>query len=128
MSEVTYALIIAVENYHQPMHFSKVRYASTDANDLADILKRVGVLSENIITLIDGNATQTRIKKELEYILQKVTEKDRVIFFFTGHGAFENGENYIIPSDSYHTDLSGTSISINSILGKFKKSLCQKNI
>ena len=128
MSEITYALIVAVENYHQPKHFSKVKYAAKDANDFSEILKRIGVLNENIIILVDSNATQTRIKKELESILKVAVENDRVIFFFTGHGAFENKENYIIPSDSYHDDISGTSISVNYILGKLKYSLSQKNI
>lgn len=128
MAGVTYALIVAVEHYNQPIHFPRVKYTTKDATEFANAIKNVGVDVDNIKLLLDGNATKTAIEKELNNLIKKVNESDRIIFYFSGHGAFENKENYLLPVDCYHDDIGITSVSVNAILGKLNKSFCEKNL
>lgn len=125
---VTYALIVAVEHYHQPKHFPRVRYATKDAAELTEALIGIGVSKDDIKLLLDGAATKTAIEKEINNLVRKVTENDRIIFFFSGHGAYEKKENFLLPSDCYNDDIESTSVSVNGILGKLNKSLCERNL
>ena len=125
---VTYVLLVAVEYYNQPNHFPRVRYATKDATEFAKALKASGVDEDNIKPLFDKNATKTAIEKEINTITKKVLENDRIIFYFSGHGAYENKENYLLPVDCYIDDINDTSVSIKQILGKLNKSFCERNL
>jgi hypothetical protein len=128
MAGITYALIVAVEDYNQPKHFKKVRYASKDATEFKNALQLSGVEEDNITLLLNSAATKTALKKEISEIARKALEPDRTIFYFSGHGAFDSSENYLLPVDCYNDDIPGTALAINSILGVLKKSLCTRNI
>jgi hypothetical protein len=128
MAGLTYALLIAIEHYNDSTHFPRVRFAIKDATELADALKSTGVDGDDITMLLDSRATKTAIDKEINNLIKKVNESDRVIIYFAGHGAFENKENYLLPVDCYNDDLATTSVSVNGILGKLKKSFCEKNL
>lgn len=128
MAGVTYALIVAIEHYNQPKHFPRVRYATKDATEFAEAIKGIGIDEDDIKMLLDGNATKTAIDKEVDNLVKKVNESDRIIFYFSGHGAFESKENYLLPVDCYHDDIANTSVSVNGILGKLNKSFCEKNL
>lgn len=125
---VTYALIVAVEYYHQPKHFPRVNYAIKDATEFAEALIKNGVYEDDIKPIFNAVATKTAIEKEIDTITKRALENDRIIFYFSGHGAYENKENYLLPVDSYNDDISATCVSINQILGKLKDSLCEKNL
>lgn len=124
----TYALIVAVEHYHQPKYFPRVKYATKDATEFAEALKLNGINEDDIILLLDSGATKTAIEKEIASISRKTLENDRIIFYFSGHGAFENRENYLLPVDGYNDDISTTCVSIKFILGKLNKSLSERNL
>ena len=63
---ITYALIIAVENYNQKKNFKKVSYASKDLKDLRQALLELGIHKNEIISLLDKDATYTAINTELD--------------------------------------------------------------
>ena len=125
---ITYALIIAVENYNQPSVFKKVSYATKDAKDLNNALIATGVHEDDIKLLIDKEATHTAINAELKNLSRKVTKVDRIILFFAGHGAYFDETNWIIPVDAYKTNMRDTCIKIDSLLGHLKKSGTRRNL
>ena len=128
LSGITYALIIAVENYNQHKNFKKVTYASKDLTDLKKALLGLGIHEYEIIPLIDKDATYTAINTELKQLSRRVTKDDRIIIFFAGHGVYVEEKNWIVPVDAYINSLKETCISIGSILGHLKKSSCKKNL
>lgn len=128
MAGTTYALVISVENYHQTGHLPKVRYANKDAIDLCNTLIEIGVDKNNIHTLQDDRATKTAIIAELNLISNIASSVDTIIFYFAGHGVYSNSQNYLAPVDTYKTDVINTCVSINQILGVFKKTACKRNI
>jgi len=125
---ITYALVIAVGNYNNPKHFPVIKFAVKDAQDFIKTLIEIGVERDDIKPLLDSNATKTAIEQEIKAITRKVTENDRIIFYFSGHGAYESRDNYLLPVDCYNDDLISTSISIHSLLGILNSSLCERNI
>jgi hypothetical protein len=124
----TYALIVGIENYNQPQHFKKVNYIRKDAEEFLNALTGVGVYQDDITLLLDSAATKTAIEKEIKNITRKAVENDRIIFFFSGHGAYESKQNFLLPADCYNDDIEGTSVSINSILGTFNSSASERNL
>ena len=129
LTEITYALIIAIENYNQPEHFPKVDYATKDADNIKDALISSSITEEGNITLLKNEkATHTAIKTDLDRLTKYATSNDRILIFFAGHGSFENEINYILPVDSYKTKISITGISIEYILGALKSAKTKKCI
>ncbi len=127
--QTTYVLIIAVENYLDPKSFPKVDYASNDADDLKEVLINNRISQdENITVLKNKKATNAAIRTELDRLTKYVTSNDRIFVFFAGHGAYAGERNFILPTDSYKTDILSTGVSIEYILGILKKAKTNKCI
>lgn len=126
----TYALIVTVENYNQSASFRKVLFATKDGEDLQNTLHQTTPLHEDTFVTIlnDKDATHKAIIAELNSICKSAAKDDRIIFFFSGHGAYIDDENYVIPVDAYTVNLKDHCISISTILGHLKKSECKRNI
>jgi uncharacterized caspase-like protein len=95
-----WGLIIGIEDY---AHLPNVDYARKDALILKEyFIKVLGVPEENIISLIDSDATKARLEGYLkEYIPSNVGQDSTLYVYFAGHGApgKKKGEPFIIPYD-----------------------------
>ena len=95
-----WGLIIGIEDYS---HLPVVNYAKKDALVMKDyFIKILRVPEENVITLINSDATKARIQGYLEkYIPSNITSETTLYVYFAGHGApdMESGEPYLIPYD-----------------------------
>jgi uncharacterized caspase-like protein len=80
-----------------------VDYARKDALIVKEYFIRVlGVPEENVISLIDSDATKARIEGYLkQYIPANVGKDTTPYVYFAGHGApeIEKGEPYLVPHD-----------------------------
>ncbi len=95
-----WGLIIGFEDY---AHLPKVEYARRDALIVKEYFIRVlGVPEENVITMIDNDATKSRIEGYLLNYIPANVEKDTTLYvYFAGHGAsdMEKGDPYLVPVD-----------------------------
>ena len=95
-----WGLIIGIEDYAR---LPSVDYARKDALIMKDYFIRVlGVKEENVISLIDGDATKARLEGYLKEYLPSNIGKDTTLYvYFAGHGApdIEEGDPYLIPHD-----------------------------
>ncbi|HEY7698449.1 MAG TPA: polysaccharide deacetylase family protein, partial [Vicinamibacteria bacterium] len=100
------ALIVGVNEYRS---WPRLRYAVNDATAVeSTLVERFGFPRENVIRLVDGDATRERIVEVLGGTLAdpgRVGPDDRVLVFFAGHGAtrkLPSGKElgYIIPVDA----------------------------
>jgi len=95
-----WGLIIGIEDYAS---LPSVNYARKDAIIIREYLNKIlGVPEENIIALIDGNATRGRIEGYIKQYLPANVEKDSTLYvYYAGHGApdMEKGEPYLVPYD-----------------------------
>lgn len=127
-SGTTYVVVVAVENYNEAKDFPKVDFAKKDAEDFVSTLKKLGYDDEDFVVLINEKATGTTIIQKVKKIAERALENDRIIFYFAGHGFYENGENLLGCVDSIKTAKPETCVPINKILGFLKKSQSKHKI
>lgn len=81
-----WVLLVGVSDYQQ---LPNLKYTDDDAFKLNSFFKSPegGALPDNQITiLIDSDATQNKILKELQLMSKKAGEDDLILFYFSGHG------------------------------------------
>ena len=118
--EEKHAIIIAVEKY-QDRKISSVQYAENDANEFAAVIKQHGFNKENITPLISEHATKTRMQSTFKTIFRKLDKDDQLFIFYAGHGFSDANKNYITCHDTVYTDLTATSISLESIFSHVRR-------
>ena len=124
MNEI-YALVIAIENYIDSK-INSVAYAENDAKEMLEALSLHNAGSMNSFLLLSKEATKTRIASNLRSILGSASKDDQVVIYYAGHGFAENDHNYLTCSDTVRGDLVKTSISIQTVFSKIRKSKCKK--
>lgn len=93
--ENTYAVIIGINAYKD----KPLPYSINSAQAFYDFLRSEAggsVPAENIVMLTDEQATKANIIAKTEEMFAKANKKDRVIFYFNGHG----GRDLVAPYDS----------------------------
>jgi hypothetical protein len=98
----TYAVIIGINDYPEPLDANGNRLKDEDGNYISedlrgcvndakfwqDLLKTsFGVKESNIHMLLDGAATEANFLKEIQWLAASVKPGDRVFFSYSGHGS-----------------------------------------
>lgn len=96
------ALVIGINNYKS---VNPLQYAVNDAKEFAQILQyKLSFAQENIITLIDEEATRSNIESAYGELAEKANFDDKIIFYFAGHGHTKSGKKgemgFLIPYDA----------------------------
>ncbi|MCX6240741.1 MAG: caspase family protein [Bacteroidetes bacterium] len=128
MTGITYGIIISIENYNESTDFPKVDFASKDAQDFTEALLELGYNEDDFLILSNEKATKTAILSKVKKFVTRVTGNDRIIFYFAGHGFYEEGQNLIAPVDAITTDKKGTCIPLLEIVDFLRTSQSSKNI
>ena len=119
------ALIIGNSEY---INSTELLNPQNDANDLAKLLKDD---LDFEVTLGLELATKTDIENLFREFVQQITPDDYIVFYFSGHGAQIDGENYLVPThasfDNF-TALKEDSVSVTNILNRLQKSESQVTI
>ena len=83
--ENSWAVIIGINNYKNET-ITDLDYAVNDAQDIGEILiEYYDFPAENIVILLNEEATAFNIKKEISGLAKNANENDRIIIFFSGH-------------------------------------------
>lgn len=96
------ALVIGINDYQIG---SPLGYARQDAEAVADVLiTHHSFPEENVIVLLDQNATRERILEEFHrFQKDEVSPDDRIVVFFAGHGMTRTGNRgevgFLLPVD-----------------------------
>lgn len=125
----TIAIIIAIENYapRQENQIRNVKYAINDARKFKEMLINSMNVDENDIHMImNEEALKSTLEYELRSLFYCLTEEDRLVFYYVGHG-FHNGiTNYLSTYDMHPSNISETAISLQKILlDPLRKSKCE---
>jgi hypothetical protein len=96
-----WGLIIGIEDYDG---LPNVEYARKDALIVRDyFIQILGIPEENIITLIDKDATKARIEGYVKNYIPSNLDNDSTLYvYFAGHGmpGIKKGEPYLVPHDA----------------------------
>ncbi len=115
----SWALVVGINDYDA---VQDLNYAVEDALAIKNMLiNQFGFKRSNVRYLIDKEATQSNIKRELSNLRKKAGENDRVIFYFAGHGETEElgideGDiGFLLPSDADADDLYYSAIDMEEL-------------
>ena len=94
----SFALVIGISRYQQN---TAVEFADTSALAFAELAnKTFGVPKENIMTLIDNEATSGQLKAKFALIKELADKRGNLYIYFAGHGVpGKDGSTYILPYD-----------------------------
>lgn len=124
----TFAIIISIENYAERSdnQVSKVKYANKDASNFKQVLIDVMNVSEDDIFIFqDEKALKSSLEYELKSLFHYLTEEDRLIFYYVGHGFHDGIKNYLSTYDMHIFNIAGTAIPLqNILLDPLKRSKC----
>jgi uncharacterized caspase-like protein len=90
-----------------------LEFADDDARDISRLFaSQKGRLFRNVYIkpLYDADATRANIIAALEWLEQKVTQKDAVVVFIAAHGKNDRGNYYVLPSDVEPGSLRSTAV------------------
>jgi uncharacterized caspase-like protein len=104
-----YAFLVGVRKY-KSTQLKSLNYPESDVTVLADVLKRSGYASPNVVLMTQTTGAEdtrflpiaSHIKAEIQLLLKELTEQDSVLVAFAGHGVQFKGENvaYFCPADA----------------------------
>ena len=123
----SWALIIGINNYE---NVPDLHYAVEDALAIKNMLiNEFNFSRNNVRVLIDKEATQSNINREMSKLLKAAGENDRVVFYFAGHGeteelGLEEGDaGFLMPSDADAENLYFSAIPMEDLrsVSKFSK-------
>jgi hypothetical protein len=93
-----YALIVGINNYKENNNVEFADYSALAFEELANTTW--GIPKENIITLINSEATSGQLKSKIQLIKELPDKGGKLFVFFAGHGVpGKDGNVYLLPSD-----------------------------
>ena len=124
-----WAVIIGIDKYP---NVRQLKYAVNDARIFYDhLVKYNQIPAENVILLLDQDATLTKIRSALGTGLKnKAGKDDMVLIYFAGHGATERDtqspdgdglEKYLLPVDADLKDLYSTALPMGELSRIFNR-------
>lgn len=117
--EKTIAIIIAIENYavRSDNQVDNVKFAIKDASRFKEMLiSSMGIDEENIYEWKNEEALKSNLDYELKGLFHSLTENDRLIFYYVGHGFHDGVTNYLSTYDIHPFNIAETAISLRKIL------------
>ena len=121
-AQQTYAILIGVAKYQNPE--MNLTWTENDAKKFSEFLRSPeggSIPAANIYLLLNEKATKANIIAYGKELFSKAKENDRVIFFFSGHGA----PGGFVPYDC--TDLSGL-LLFKEIKEIFRSASCKSKL
>ncbi len=112
----SWAVLIGINEYQQ---WPKLKYAVNDAEAVETLVRKLGF--DEVIMVLDREATQQRILRVLgDELYAKTRDDDRVFIFFAGHGQTQDlpsggKDGYIIPVDGDLNNYYSTAISMQQL-------------
>lgn len=113
----TIAIIIAIENYAPRNQIRDVKYATNDAEKFKKLLiESMNIEEENIYMISNEDALKSTLEYEFKNLFYSLTENDRLIFYYVGHGFHDGVSNYLSTYDLHQYNIAATSVSLRKIL------------
>ena len=95
-----FLLVIGINDYQ---HWPRLNNAVNDASDITRVLMSDYQFDfENVIMLKNEQATRNNIYNSLRSLIEKITPRDNLMLYFSGHGYYDDllNEGYWIPVEA----------------------------
>ena len=80
------------------------------------LISSIGVDQEDIHEYKDGDALKSTLEYDFYNLFHSLTENDRLIFYYVGHGFHDGVTNYLSTYDMHPYNVAGTAVSLRKIL------------
>jgi uncharacterized caspase-like protein len=119
-TEKKLALIVGINDYQEESGLSKLKYAVSDAEELATALQSYGYLTD---VLTDSRAMKVTIRRHLDDLLKRVEpDSGTVLFAFSGHGGQVGSVSYLATYDAGADSLDKDGIAVDEIKNQLAES------
>jgi hypothetical protein len=119
-TEKKLALIVGINDYQEESGLSKLKYAVSDAEELATALQSYGYVTD---VLTDGRAMKVTIRRHLDDLLKRVEpDSGTVLFAFSGHGGQVGSVSYLATYDAGADSLDKDGIAVDEIKNQLAES------
>ena len=94
----SFVLIIGINEYKENTNVEYADFSALAFKELAN--KSLGIPNENIITLLNDDATSGQLKSKIELIKELSDKNGNLYVYFAGHGVpGKDGNTYLLPYD-----------------------------
>jgi len=112
-AEKKLALVVGINDYQEESGLSKLKYAVSDAEELATALQSYGYVAD---VLTDSKAMKVTIRRHLADLLKRVQpDSGTILFAFSGHGGQVGGAQYLATYDAGADSLDKDGIAVDEI-------------
>jgi TPR repeat protein len=119
-TEKKLALIVGINDYQEESGLSKLKYAVSDAEELATALQSYGYVTD---VLTDKRAIKVIIRRHLDDLLKRVEpDSGTVLFAFSGHGGQVGSVSYLATYDAGADSLDKDGIAVDEIKNQLAES------
>ncbi len=119
-----YAILIGIQAYQDKQHVRGVNYAKADVAAMRLALLGLGYLDENIIVLVNDQATKTTIEQHLDSLRMGLEPEDAFLMFFAGLGYSTAGADFLACWDTPYADPAGSGIDLEALFDDLRSSVC----
>jgi Caspase domain/Schlafen, AlbA_2 len=130
--ETTVAIIIGIENYksRENNQVPPVLHAEDDALLFKErLVEQFKVEEDDIHMFINEDALKSDLENGLGWLFHSLSEKDRLVFYYVGHGFYDGTTNYLSTYDTHINNVADTAVSLRKILlDPLLKSKCKSGL
>lgn len=115
-----WGIIIGINGYDDA-NINGLRYAAQDAQAVYNVLTHpaTGSFRKEHVHLLtsggEGQPTRSNILESLAVLRKTAGPEDTVLFYFSGHGLTQQGENYLLPIDARTSIPGETAIPLSRV-------------
>lgn len=121
------ALVIGNSRYDEGSKFRQITNCANDAEDVSSKLKALGF---DVIKY--PNATYDEMRKAIDEFINKSSQYDVALFYYSGHGIQSDDINFLIPTNARNikseSDLRDYSINANQLVRELEDVGCKLRI
>ena len=100
MCKNLHAIIIGINEYDLGAGSNNLRFAAEDSKAISLFLKLVWNISEANILEFSSKANYADLMQSIKDMCSRLSEKDNLLFFFSGHGKEVAGHSYLAVTDT----------------------------
>ena len=120
------AVVVGLSRY-QPEPMPEVLGARRDAQAIEAYLAAMGF--DSVTTLLDRDATGTRIRNAVARALSSLGPEGDFLLFFSGHGTVDaQKEAYLVPYDAVTSDLTRTSLGVKDLVEQIGRTRARSRV
>lgn len=127
-----WAVVVGLSEYHD-RGITPLKYADRDARAFYDFLisgraGAGGFPKENVVLLLNREATAQNLRTALVSFLKEATEDDQVVIYFAGHGAPDPerlSDLYLLTYDTRVNNISGTAYPMDDMASATRRILAR---